>query len=212
MSIFTSRKIGRGWEIQKDRVEPYSGYKFALYLWWNACSGSDRRRTHSTQKHRTTVPKNPKKIAVCSHSYTMYTVHGRVAVLFLCRKAQRKLKIERKKKVVFFFSLSAVQNKLRDIRLEIRHSGFHQTDCDSSLFFFFFPCINLYNRISVGRFPCRHNHGHRSSLSFTHTRSQKHTHSSHWMFFLLPASNAPKVLNLHKRRTQNRGQAFKMWF
>lgn len=46
----------------------------------------------------------------------------------------------------------------------------------------------------MGRFPCRHNHGHRSSLSFTHTRSQKHTHSSHWMFFLLPASNAPKSI------------------
>lgn len=146
---------------------------------------------------------------MCSHSYTMYTVHGRVVVLFLCRKAQRKLKIERKKKDFFFLSLSAVQNKLRDIRLEIRHSGFHQTDCDSSLFFLF-PCINLYNRISVGRFPCRHNHGHRSSLSSFHSHALTKTHTFFPLNVLLPASNAPKVLNLHKRRTQNRGQAFKM--
>lgn len=100
-----------------------------------------------------------------------------------------------------------------DIQCSIIPTRRNDTRLRLTVILFFF-CIDLYNRISVGRFPCRHNHGYRSSLSFflslTHTRTHKNTHTFfplNVLFF--PASNALKVLNLHTRRTQNRRQAFK---
>lgn len=207
MLVFTHRKIGRGEEILKEcgtifwvQIGSLRDEMLVLITTYDAHIQHIKKKNE--KKNTAQLLLKTQRKVLCVHILRQCTV----VVLFLCRNAQRKLKFQNKTFDFFFFSVSAVQKVAR-------HSSSDTTFSIPSdrLWFFTLACflVLIYATGLVWEgFPCRHNHGHRSSLSSFHLHTLTKTqHSSHWMFF-----SCFQRSKSTKSPQENTKQALKMWF